>query len=103
MAVKEKIRIRLKSYDHTLVDAAAAKIVEVAKRNGAEVSGPIPLPTEKEIVTILRAVHKYKDSREQFETRIHKRLVDILNPQQKTIEALMSLELPAGVEIEIKA
>ena len=100
---KEKIRVKLKSYDHTLVDAAAAKVVEVAKRNGGTVSGPIPLPTDREIITILRAVHKYKDSREQFETRTHKRLVDILNPQQKTIEALMSLELPAGVEIEIKA
>ena len=100
---KEKIRVKLKSYDHTLVDAAAAKVVEVAKRHGGAVSGPIPLPTEKEIITILRAVHKYKDSREQFETRTHKRLVDILNPQQKTIEDLMSLELPAGVEIEIKA
>jgi len=98
-----KIRVRLKSYDHTLVDAAAAKVVEVAKRNGSAVSGPIPLPTEREIVTILRAVHKYKDSREQFETRTHKRLVDILNPQSKTVEALMSLELPAGVEIDIKA
>ena len=102
MAVKEQLRVKLKSYDHTLVDAAAAKIVEVAKRNGAEVSGPIPLPTEKEIVTILRAVHKYKDSREQFELRNHKRLIDIMNPTQKTVEALMSLELPAGVEIEIK-
>ncbi len=103
MAVKEKIRVRLKSYDHSLIDAAAAKIVDVAKRNGSAVSGPIPLPTEKEVVTILRAVHKYKDSREQFELRTHKRLIDILNPQQKTIEALTSLELPAGVEIEIKA
>ena len=98
-----KIRVRLKSYDHTLVDAAAAKVVEVAKRNGSAVSGPIPLPTEREIVTILRAVHKYKDSREQFETRTHKRLVDILNPQSKTVEALMAIELPAGVEIDIKA
>ena len=98
----EKIRVRVKSYDHALVDAAAAKIVDVAKRNGAAVSGPIPLPTEKEVVTILRAVHKYKDSREQFERRTHKRLIDILNPNQKTIEALMSLDLPAGVEIEIK-
>ncbi len=103
MAAKEKIRVRLKSFDHTLVDAAAEKVVEIAKRNGSAVSGPIPLPTEKEIVTILRAVHKYKDSREQFETRTHKRLIDILNPAQKTIEALMSIELPAGVEIEIKA
>ena len=96
-----KIRVRLKSYDHTLIDAAAAKIVEVAKRNGSAVSGPIPLPTEREIVTILRAVHKYKDSREQFEMRTHKRLIDILNPQAKTVEALMNIELPAGVEIEI--
>ena len=103
MAVKEKIRVRLTSYDHTLIDTAAEKIVEVAKRNGSAVSGPIPLPTEREIVTILRAVHKYKDSREQFETRTHKRLIDILNPQSKTVEALMSLELPAGVEIDIKA
>ena len=100
---KEKIRVRLKSFDHTLVDAAAEKVVEIAKRTGSAVSGPIPLPTEKEIVTILRAVHKYKDSREQFETRTHKRLIDILNPAQKTIEALLSIELPAGVEIEIKA
>ena len=98
----EKLRVRLKSYDHTLVDAAAAKIVEIAKRNGNAVSGPIPLPTDKEIITILRAVHKYKDSREQFERRTHKRLVDILNPQAKTVEALMSDELPAGVEIEIE-
>ena len=100
---QEKIRVKLKSYDHTLVDAAAAKVVEVAKRNGGTVSGPSPLPTDKEVITILRAVHKYKDSREQFETRTHKRLIDILNPQQKTVEALMNLELPAGVEIEIKA
>ena len=102
MAAKEKIRISLKSYDHTLIDQAGEKIVETAKRNGAKVSGPIPLPTDKEIVTILRAVHKYKDAREQFEFRTHKRLIDILNPSQKAIEALMSLELPAGVEIEIK-
>ena len=98
MAVKEKIRIRLKGYDHRLVDLSAEKIVET----GARVSGPIPLPTEREIVTILRAVHKYKDSREQFETRTHKRLIDILRPSNKTVEALTSLELPAGVEIEIK-
>ena len=102
VAVKEKIRIRLKSYDHSLVDAAATKIVETAKRTGARVSGPIPLPTEKEIVTILRAVHKYKDSREQFEMRTHKRLIDILRPSNKTVEALQGLELPAGVELEIK-
>ena len=103
MAVKEKIRIRLKGYDHKLVDASAEKIVETAKRTGARVSGPVPLPTEKQIITIPRAVHKYKDSREQFEMRTHKRLIDILRPSNKTVEALMSLELPAGVEIEIKA
>ena len=102
MAVKEKIRVRLKSYDHQLIDAAAEKIVETAKRTGSRVSGPIPLPTDKEVVTILRAVHKYKDSREQFEYRTHKRLIDILKPSNKTVAALTSLQLPAGVEIEIK-
>ena len=102
MASNEMIRIRLKAYDHQQIDAAAEKIVETAKRNGAGVSGPIPLPTKKEVVTILRAVHKYKDSREQFERRTHKRLIDILNPGPKVVEALMSLDLPAGVEIEIK-
>ena len=102
MAVKETLRVRLKSYDHFLIDQAAEKIVETAKRNGATVSGPIPLPTEKEIIAILRAVHKYEDSREQFELRTHKRLIDIIKPSQKTIEALMSLELPAGVQIDIK-
>ena len=102
MAVKEKIRIRLKSYDATLIDTAAAKIVETAQRTGARVSGPVPLPTEKEVVTILRAVHKYKDSREQFEMRTHKRLIDVLRPSAKTVEALQGLELPAGVDIEIK-
>ena len=102
VAVKEKIRIRLKSYDTALIDAAAGKIVETAKRTGARVSGPIPLPTEKEVVTILRAVHKYKDSREQFERRTHKRLIDINNPNPKTVDAMMKLELPAGVEIELK-
>jgi len=102
MAAKNNIKVRLKSYDHSLVDAAAGKVVELAKRNGAEVSGPIPLPTEKEIVTILRAVHKYKDSREQFEQRTHKRLVVIVNPSAKVTEALMNVELPAGVEIDIK-
>ena len=102
MANAEKIRIRLKAYDHSLIDQASEKIVETAKRTGAKVSGPIPLPTEREIVTILRAVHKYKDSREQFEMRTHKRLIDILRPSNKTVEALMSLELPAGVDIEIK-
>ena len=102
MAAKEKIRIRLKAYDHQLIDQSAERIVEAAKRSGANVSGPIPLPTKTEIITILRAVHKYKDSREQFERRTHKRLVDVLNPTPKTIEALSTLELPAGVEIEIK-
>ena len=102
MANKQKIRIRLKSFDHKILDNTAQKIVEVAKMNGAEVSGPIPLPTKKEIITILRAVHKYKDSREQFEIRTHKRLIDILNPGQKTVDALMKLELPAGVDVEIK-
>ncbi|MDP4118388.1 MAG: 30S ribosomal protein S10 [Bacillota bacterium] len=98
----QKMRIRLKAYDHTLVDQSALKIVETAKRTGSKVSGPIPLPTKKEIITILRAVHKYKDSREQFELRTHKRLIDILTPTGKTVEALKKLDLPAGVEIEIK-
>ena len=98
----QMIRIRLKAYDHQLIDSSAAKIVETAKRNGAQVSGPIPLPTQKEIVTILRATHKYKDSREQFERRTHKRLIDINNPNPKTVDAMMKLELPAGVEIEMK-
>ena len=98
----QKIRIRLKAYDHTALDQSAEKIVETAKKTGAEVSGPIPLPTETEIVTILRAVHKYKDSREQFEQRTHKRLIDILNPTPKTVDALMKLDMPAGVDIEIK-
>ena len=97
-----KIRIRLKAYDHQLIDQSAEKIVETAKRNGASVSGPIPLPTKKEIVTILRAPHKYKDSREQFEMRTHKRLIDIHNPNPRTVDAMMKLDLPAGVEIEIK-
>ena len=102
MADMQKMRIRLKAYDHTVIDQAAEKIVETAKRSGAQVSGPIPLPTDKKVVTILRAVHKYKDSREQFERRTHKRLIDIKNPAPKTVEALMNLDLPAGVEIEIK-
>ena len=101
-ASKNMIRIRHKAYDHQLIDKAAETIVETAKRTEAKVSGPIPLPTQKEVVTILRAVHKYKDSREQFERRTHKRLIDISSPTQKTVEALMNLELPAGVEIEIK-
>lgn len=100
---KQKIRIRLKAYDHELLDSSAQRIVETAKRTGATVSGPVPLPTEKEIITILRAVHKYKDSREQFEQRTHKRLIDILNPNQKTVDSLMKLNLPAGVDIEIRS
>ena len=98
-AQKEMIRIRLKAYDHQLIDQSAEKIVETAKRTGAAVSGPIPLPTKKEVVTILRAVHKYKDSREQFERRTHKRLIDVVRPTQKTTEALQKLEIPAGVDI----
>ncbi len=101
MAVKEKVRVKVKGYDHAIVDAAAAKIVETAKRTGSRVAGPVPLPTDKEVVTILRAVHKYKDSREQFEQRTHKRLIDVIRPTNKTIEALQSLELPAGVEISM--
>ncbi|MDO5559120.1 MAG: 30S ribosomal protein S10 [Oscillospiraceae bacterium] len=101
MAGKEKIRIKIKGYEHAVVDAAAAKIIEAAKRSGARVSGPIPLPTDKEIVTILRAVHKYKDSREQFELRTHKRLIDIIRPTSKTMETLSGLEIPAGVLIEM--
>jgi len=101
VAVKEKVRVKVKGYDHTIVDAAAAKIVETAKRTGSRVAGPVPLPTDKEVVTILRAVHKYKDSREQFEQRTHKRLIDVIRPTNKTIEALQGLELPAGVEISM--
>ena len=97
----QKIRIKLKSYEHKLIDQSAERIVETAKRTGARVSGPIPLPTEREIVTILRAPHKYKDSREQFERRTHKRLIDILNPNPKTVDAMMKLELPAGVDVDI--
>ena len=98
----QKIRIKLKAYEHNLIDQSSERIVETAKRTGAKVSGPIPLPTEKEIVTILRSPHKYKDSREQFEMRTHKRLIDIMNPSQKVVDALMGVELPAGVEIEVK-
>ena len=97
-----RIRIKLKAYEHNLIDQSAAKIVDTARRTGARVSGPIPLPTEKEIITILRAPHKYKDSREQFEMRTHKRLIDILQPSAKTVDALMKLDLPAGVDIETK-
>ena len=102
MAAKKMIRIRLKAYDHQLIDKAAETIVETAKRTDAKVSGPIPLPTQKEVITILRAVHKYKDSREQFERRTHKRLIDITNSTPKTVESLMGIEIPAVVEIEIK-
>ena len=98
----QRIRIKLKAYDHNLIDQSSMKIVETAKRTGAKVSGPIPLPTQKEIITILRATHKYKDSREQLEIKTHKRLIDILEANAKTTEALMRLDLPAGVDIEIK-
>ncbi len=98
----EKMRIRLKAYDAQLLEKSAEQIVETAKRTGSKVSGPIPLPTQKEIVTILRSPHKHKDSREQFEMRTHKRLIDILYPTQKTVDSLMKIDLPAGVDIEIK-
>ncbi|ESU75281.1 SSU ribosomal protein S10P [Enterococcus faecalis CBRD01] len=99
---KQKIRIRLKAYEHRILDQSADKIVETAKRTGADVSGPIPLPTERSLYTVIRATHKYKDSREQFEMRTHKRLIDIVNPTPKTVDALMKLDLPSGVNIEIK-
>mgnify|MGYP002623476463 CR=1 FL=1 len=98
----QTMRIILKAYDHELVDASAKKIIEASKKNGAEVSGPVPLPTKREVVTILRAVHKYKDSREQFEQKTHKRLIDVKSPTQKTVEALSNLDMPAGVSIDIK-
>ena len=98
----QKIRIKLKAYEHSIIDQSAARIVDTVKRTGSRVSGPIPLPTEKEIVTILRSPHKHKDSREQFEMRTHKRLIDILQPTPRTVDALTKLDLPAGVEIEIK-
>ena len=101
MAANEKVRIKIKGYEHNVVDAAAKKIVEAATRTGARVAGPVPLPTNKEVITILRAVHKYKDSREQFELRTHKRLIDVIRPSAKTVEALQTLELPAGVEISM--
>ena len=100
--MNQKIRIKLKAYEHNLIDQSAERIVDTAKRTGAQVSGPIPLPTEKEIITILRATHKYKDAREQFELRTHKRLIDILGPTSKTVDSLMRLDLPAGVDIELK-
>lgn len=99
---QQKIRIRLKAYDHRSLDQSASKIVDTAKRTGASVSGPIPLPTDRSVFTILRATHKYKDSREQFEMRTHKRIIDIVNPSQPTVDALMKLDLPSGVDIEIK-
>lgn len=98
----QRIRIKLKAYDHNLIDQSAQRIVDTAKRTGAKISGPVPLPTQKEIITILRAPHKYKDSREQFEIKTHKRLIDILEANTKTTDALMRLDLPAGVDIEIK-
>ena len=98
----QKIRINLKAYDHKLIDQSVSQIIETAKRTGAKISGPIPLPTKKEVVTILRAVHKYKDSREQFEMRTHKRLIDILSPSPKTVDALTRLDLPDGVDITLK-
>ena len=98
----QKIRIKLKAYDHNLIDQSAERIVETAKRYGAKISGPIPLPTDKEIITVLRATHKYKDAREQFEIKTHKRIIDILDPTSKTVDSLMRLDLPAGVDIEIK-
>ena len=102
LAKQQKIRIRLKAYDHRILDQSAEKIVESAKKTGAKVAGPIPLPTEKQVYTILRAVHKYKDSREQFEMRTHKRLIDIVEPTAQTVDSLMRLDLPSGVDIEIK-
>ena len=101
VVTSEKIRIRLKAYDHVVLDQSAEKIVETAKKTGAKVSGPIPLPTQKEVVTILRAVHKYKDSREQFEQRTHKRLIDVIAPTQKTVEALTKMEMPSGVAVKL--
>ncbi|MDO5095697.1 MAG: 30S ribosomal protein S10 [Peptostreptococcaceae bacterium] len=102
MSKNQKIKIRLKSYDHKILDEAAQKVVETAKASGASVAGPIPLPTEKQIITILRAVHKYKDSREQFEIRTHKRLIEISNPGPKTVDSLIRMDIAAGVELEVK-
>lgn len=98
----QKIRIKLKSYDHTLIDQVAMRIVDVADKNGCKISGPIPLPTDREVITVIRSPHKHKDSREQFETRTHKRVIDVLNPSSKAINAFMKLDLPAGVDINIK-
>jgi small subunit ribosomal protein S10 len=98
----QKMRIKLRAYEHALIDEACKRIIDTAGKNGAKVSGPIPLPTDREVVTVIRSPHKYKDSREQFESKTHKRLIDIYNPSSKAIDALMKLELPAGVEINIK-
>ncbi len=98
----QKIRIKLKSYDHTLIDQVAMRIVDVADKNGCKISGPIPLPTDREVITVIRSPHKHKDSREQFETRTHKRVIDVLSPSSKAINAFMKLDLPAGVDINIK-
>ena len=98
----EKIRIRVKAYESQILDQSAEKIVDTAKKTGAKVSGPIPLPTKKEIVTVIRSPHKHKDSREQFEMRTHKRVIDVLSPNQATVDALMSIDMPAGVDIEVK-
>jgi len=102
MAKATKIRVRLKAYDHVILDTSVAKIVEAVKKTGATVVGPIPLPTEKQVFTILRAVHKYKDSREQFEIRTHKRVIDIINPKKETVEVIKNLDLPSGVDIACK-
>ena len=102
MAASQVMRFTLKAYDHQLIDASAKSIIETVKKTGSKVSGPVPMPTKKEIITILRATHKYKDSREQFEQRTHKRLIDIITPSQKTVDALSKLEVPAGVYIDIK-
>ena len=102
MAKTNKIRIKLKAYDHKILDASSLKVIEAAKATGAKVVGPIPLPTEKQVYTILRAVHKYKDSREQFEMRTHKRVIDVINPTAKTLDTLTRLDLPGGVDVEIK-
>lgn len=100
--MSNKVRVKLQAYDHRVLDNATTKIVETIKRTGGEISGPVPLPTEVEKITILRAVHKYKDSREQFESRTHKRLIDIYSPSAKAVDALMKIDLPAGVDIKIK-
>ncbi len=102
MHSNQKIRIKLKAYDHELLDQSAQRIVDTVKATGTKVSGPVPLPTDREVITILRAVHKYKDSRDQFEIKTHKRLIDIYSPSSKTVDSLMKLDLPAGVDIQIK-